>query len=344
MSQENCYVVTGGAGFIGSNVVAALGEREPASRVIVIDDFSSGSFANIVEAHERRGIEPFDGEVLSSSCDEIDWESLVESAAPLAVIHLAAITDTTVADERRMIEQNSEAFRPILGACLQSATRLVYASSAATYGTPPEARSRSPFPLGSAGRPNNVYGFSKWLMECDHLAAADDHRADTGQSPWVVGLRYFNVFGPGESRKGKMASMAYQLFKQISAGGRPRLFADGLQSRDQVHVDDVVACTLAAAGLGAKKRPAPGVYNVGSGRASTFNDVAARVRSGLGLGQNDRPVEYFEMPPSVREFYQDYTCADMSETSKGLGFEPAIDPLDGVESYARMLGAASRGA
>jgi ADP-L-glycero-D-manno-heptose 6-epimerase len=341
MSHEHCYVVTGGAGFIGSNLVAALAAREQGARIIVIDDFSSGSFANIVEAYERRGLSPFDGEVLSSSCDEIDWESLLEEAAPLAVFHLAAITDTTVADERRMIEQNTESFRPILGACLQSATRLVYASSAATYGSPASAGSRQPFKLMMAGRPNNVYGFSKWLMECDHHAAAARHREETGQSPWVVGLRYFNVFGPGESRKGKMASMAYQLFTQLRSGQRPRLFTDGTQSRDQVHVDDVVGCTLAGAGLGEKKRPAPGVYNVGSGRASAFNDVAARVRAGLGLAEHDRPVEYFEMPPSVRAFYQDYTCADMAETAVGLGFVPAIEPLAGIESYARMLGATS---
>lgn len=342
MSPEHCYVVTGGAGFIGSNLVAALASREPGSRIVLIDDLSSGSFANIVEAFERRGLPPFDGEVLASSCDEIDWESLLEEAAPLAVFHLAAITDTTVADERRMIEQNTESFRPILGACLQSATRLVYASSAATYGSPPAAREREPFKREMAGRPNNVYGFSKWLMECDHHAAAGAHREETGQSPWVVGLRYFNVFGPGESRKGKMASMAYQLFTQIRDRHRPRLFTDGTQSRDQVHVDDVVRCTLAGAGLGEKKRPAPGVYNVGSGQASSFNDVAARVRAGLGLAEHDRPVEFFEMPPSVRAFYQDYTCADMTETAAGLGFVPSIDPLEGVESYARMLGAMLR--
>ncbi len=342
MSQLPTYIVTGGAGFVGSNLIASIYKREPGARVIVIDDFSSGSFANIVEAHARAGLPPFSGEMLASSCDEIDWDSLLEESAPLAVFHLAAITDTTVVDERRMIEQNTESFRPILGACLQSATRLVYASSAATYGTPPQAAERTPFPLEAAGRPNNVYGFSKWLMECEHHAASEAHRQDSGQSPWVVGLRYFNVFGPGESRKGKMASMAFQLFTQIRSGQRPRLFKDGLQARDQVHVDDVVACTMCAAGLGDRKRPSPGVFNVGSGRATTFLDMAERVRSGLGLSRDDLPVELYEMPASVRAFYQDYTCADLTETDSGLGFEPRIDPLEGIEAYARALGASQR--
>lgn len=342
MSQLPTYIVTGGAGFVGSNLVASLAAREPESRIVVIDDFSSGSFANIVDAHSRLGLSAFAGEVLASSCDEIDWESLLEDVAPLAVFHLAAITDTTVVDERRMIEQNTESFRPILAACLQSATRLVYASSAATYGTPPHAADRKPFPVSAAGRPNNVYGFSKWLMECDHHAASEAHRDDTGQSPWVVGLRYFNVFGPGESRKGKMASMAFQLYSQIRSGQRPRIFKDGMQARDQVHVDDVVGCTMCAAGLGERKRPKPGVYNVGSGRATTFLDIAERVRRGLGLGKDELPVELFDMPASVRAFYQDYTCADMTETASGLGFSPRIDPPEGVESYARMLAASHR--
>ncbi|MBX3367120.1 MAG: NAD-dependent epimerase/dehydratase family protein [Phycisphaeraceae bacterium] len=342
MGNASAYIVTGGAGFVGSNLVARLLQNEPGARVVVVDDFSSGSYANLVEMCRRHGQRVFSGEVLASGCDEIDWETLIEDTSPLAVFHLAAITDTTVADERRMIEQNSEAFRPILGACLQSATRLVYASSAATYGTPDEASERKAFPIEAAGCPNNVYGFSKWLMECDHRAWAETHREEVGQSPWVVGLRYFNVFGPGEARKGRMASMAYQLWAQIHAGGRPRLFRDGTQARDQVHVDDVVGCTLAAAGLGEKKRPVPGVYNVGSGTATAFGSVAEAVRRGCGLGVDEQPVEFFDMPENIRAFYQDYTCADLSATISGLGFTPSIDPIEGVEAYARWLCASSR--
>ena len=342
MADAHTYVVTGGAGFIGANLVAELTARDADARLVVVDNFSSGSFANIVEAMDRRRAGPFEGEVIASDVDECDWESIIEELAPASIFHLAAITDTTVADERRMIEANAESFRPILWACCQSATPLVYASSAATYGSPAAGADRRPFTLDDAGRPNNVYGFSKWLMECDHRSAAHDHREETGQAPWIVGLRYFNVFGPGESRKGKMASMAYQLASQIQGGKRPRLFADGSQARDQVHVDDVVACTMAAAGLGQKKRPTPGVYNLGSGRSTSFADVAAAVRRGFGLKADELAVEYFPMPPDIRAFYQDFTCADMSQTSIGLGFIPQIDPAEGIESYARHLATAWR--
>jgi ADP-L-glycero-D-manno-heptose 6-epimerase len=342
MADSHTYVVTGGAGFIGSNLVAELVTRDADARVIVVDDFSSGTFTNIVEAMDRRRAGIFRGEVVASACDECDWDSLLEEMAPTAVFHLAAITDTTVADERRMIESNAEAFRPILDACTQTATRLVYASSAATYGAAGAGSERRPLSLDDAGRPSNVYGFSKWLMECDHRTAAAQYREETGQAPWVVGLRFFNVFGPGEARKGKMASMAFQLSSQLLAEKRPRLFADGSQARDQIHVDDVVACTMAGAGLGQKKRPTPGVYNVGSGRATSFAELAAAVRRGFGLNADTLPVEYFPMPPDIRAFYQDYTCADMSQTATGLGFSPRVDPIEGIETYARQLSSARR--
>lgn len=337
MAVRRSWVITGGAGFVGSNLVATLAQQSPEDRLIVIDDLTSGTFANLVGAFERRGLSPFSGEFIASSCGEIDWDSLLDDAKPQAVFHLAAITDTTVSDERRMIETNAEEFRPLLWSCIQSATPLAYASSAATYGTPPQVASREPFPITAAGSPNNVYGFSKWLMECDHRAAARAHKLESGQEPWVVGLRYFNVFGPGEDRKGSMASMAFQIARQLADGNRPRLFTDGDQSRDQVHVDDVVACTLAAGGLGSKKRPAPGVYNVGSGRSTSFNALVDAVRRGMGIDGSDRPTEYFAMPEKIRAFYQDYTSADMSETQSGLGFSPTVDPIAGIEQYANWL-------
>lgn len=337
MAERRTFVITGGAGFIGANLAAGLARLDGSARLMIVDDFSSGTFANVVRAFERQNLEPFRGEVMASTCGEIDWESVIEEASPEAIFHLAAITDTTVSDERRMIEANSEEFRGLLWACVQSGTPLVYASSAATYGTPAQVAARKPFPLDAAGRPNNVYGFSKWLMECDHASASESHRAGSGQLPWVVGLRYFNVFGPGEGRKGKMSSMVHQMARRVLAGGHPRMFTDGSQARDQVHVDDVVACTMAAAGLGSKRRPTPGVYNVGSGRATTFNEIADAVREALGLSASERSTEYFDMPADIRAFYQDYTCADMAETERGLGFTPRINPLEGVRTYVSWL-------
>ncbi len=335
MAKRPSFIVTGGAGFVGSNLVAALLAAKPRPHVLVIDSFRSGSFLNIVEACERRGVGEFDGSVLSESTAEIDYLELLDWWPCSAVFHLGAITDTTVMDERLMLRENVQGFGDMLRACDAAKTPLVYASSAATYGTVPQTAAREAFPLSAAGKPNNIYGFSKWLMENEHRRFTEQVSRKRDRAPMAVGLRYFNVFGPGESRKGKMASMVMQLAKQVLAGKRPRLFADGSQARDQVYVDDVVSCTMAGAGLGVKKKVKPGIYNLGSGVATSFNQIADAVR--VGLGVKDRPTEYFDMPAEVRAFYQDYTCADMTETAKGLGWKPGHDPVKAMAEYAAIL-------
>ncbi|TVQ62675.1 MAG: NAD-dependent epimerase/dehydratase family protein [Phycisphaerales bacterium] len=354
MPERPCYIVTGGAGFIGANLCRALDGRARAhgteAELVVIDDFRSGSFANLVEAFARSeagdgGGGVFSGEVLAGSVSEVDWDSLLEAREPRAVFHLGAITDTTVANEREMIEVNSETFGPMLEACVRGQVPLVYASSAATYGTPAQAASREAFPLEAAGRPNNVYGFSKWLMEVEHRRALAEASRAGREMPHVVGLRYFNVFGPGEGRKGKMASMVHQLAVQLLEGESPRLFEHGEQARDQVPVEDVVSCTIAAAGRAAWHEfdVEPGVYNLGSGRATTFNELVEAVRSALEFDAGERPTEYFEMPPSVRAFYQEYTCADMRETERGLGWKPSVDPVRAMGDTARHIEHSRRG-
>lgn len=342
MAGRTCYIVTGGAGFVGSNLCLGLAQRAERDQIetdlVVIDDFRSGSHANLVEAFARDDlVGPFAGEVLVASVGEIDWEGLLDARQPEAVFHLGAITDTTVDDEREMLEANTETFGPILDACVSAGVPLVYASSAATYGTPAQAAARVPFPIEAAGHPSNVYGFSKWLMECEHLRI-QRAAADAGKSaPHVVGLRYFNVFGPGESRKGHMASMVHKLALQLIAGQSPKLFADGDQARDQVPVMDVVGCTIAAAGIETEHAIVPGVYNLGSGRATSFNEMLGSLRDALGITESERPTEYFQMPPSVRAFYQDFTCADMNETEAGLGWTPEIDPLMAMGQLATYL-------
>ena len=326
-------IVTGGAGFIGSNLVGELLRRDSATRVIVIDDLRSGSFTTLVEACSRCARAPFSGEFLASDAGALDWEDLLDATGPAAVYHLAAITDTTVTDERAMIDTNAEGFAPILEACAEARVPLVYASSAAVYGSPPQGRDRAPFPENAAGEPTNVYGFSKWLMENQHRSLTADSARAGAPAPHVVGLRYFNVFGPGEGAKRAMASMALQLTRQILSGGRPRLFTRGDQARDQVPVGDVVECTLAAASPTAK----PGVYNCGSGLATTFNDLADAVRTGLGVDHADAPTEFFEMPASIRRFYQDFTQADLSRTIEALPWKPAQSPSGAIAEYAGWL-------
>lgn len=322
---------------MGANLVAALLARSPRPHVIVVDNFRTGTFRNLVEACGRRGAGAFTGDVLAQSTGAVDWEAVLELQRPRAVFHEAAITDTTVHDEGEMIRENVDGFTPLLAACAGGDVPLVYASSAATYGTPPQAGRREAFPVEGAGRPENIYGFSKWLMECAHREVSREAREAGRPEPRLVGLRYFNVFGPGEGAKGKMASMACQLSQQMLAGRRPRLFTGGEQARDQVHIDDVVECTLAAAGLGERKDPQAGVYNLGSGRATTFNEVAEAARSGLGLSAAERSTEYFQMPADIRRFYQDWTLADMTATKSGLGWSPRRDPVAAVAEYAAWL-------
>jgi ADP-L-glycero-D-manno-heptose 6-epimerase len=331
------FIVTGGCGFVGANLVAELVRREPGAHLVVIDDLRSGSYANIVEAFERRGMYPFVGDVFGRSIEDVDFEKIITDTKPTAVFHLGAITDTTVADEAAMLRVNTETFGPMVLGCLRAGVPLVYASSAATYGTPPHVAERKPFTLDAAGRPNNVYGFSKWLMESVHRRLGADYERSTQKRAQIVGLRYFNVFGPGESRKGRMASMVYQLAKLMLEGRAPRIFKDGSHARDQVYVDDVVDCTIAAAGLGARRDPVAGVYNVGSGVATSFNEIIVALRSALGLSHGELPTEYFEMPPAVRAFYQDYTCADISETERGLGWTPKHRPDAAISRYAELL-------
>lgn len=328
--SQPLYIVTGGAGFIGANLVATLIEREPDAMVYIVDDFRTGSYANIVEALERRGLPAFTGSILSDSIEELNWQPALVGLEPKAVFHLAAITDTLEFDEQKMFRANTEPFTDILEACVECDVPLVYASSAATYGSPPQADERTPFPVDAAGKPNNVYGFSKWLMDVEVFRFFSQRRAAGEPLPHVVGLRYFNVFGPGEARKGKMASMVFHLSQQILDGKRPRLFKMGEHQRDQVFVDDVVSCTIAGADHGAT----PGVYNLGSGQTTSFNDIVDAINE--ALGSNVEP-EFFDMPEEMVPTYQHYTCADMSETKSGLGWTPSWSPMDAMIRYARMI-------
>lgn len=336
--QPGRYIVTGGAGFIGSNVVAELQQRDPDAEILVIDSFRTGRSANLTDACRRRGQVGFTGTILPEPIAGLNWDDVVGAFEATAVFHLAAITDTTVEDESEMIRENAgDSWAWLLRVCAGNEIPLVYASSAATYGTPPHAARREAFPLEAAGQPNNVYGFSKWLMEKEHDRLNREVTASGDPAPWVVGLRYFNVFGPGEGAKGKMASMAWQLANQLLDGQRPRLFEDGSQTRDQVPVEDIVGMTLAGAGLGDRSNPEPGVYNAGSGIATSFEEVATACRLGLGLDSSQWATEYFEMPANIARFYQDFTLADMSRTVSGLGYRSTRTPAEAIQTYAKLI-------
>src|ERR1041385_8399830 len=255
------FIITGGAGFIGSNLTLALQEKFPDAHLTVIDDFRSGNFKNLAG---------YRGDFVAENLATLDWRERFggpTAAAFDAIFHLASITDTTLHDQFVQVHDNVESFRRVLNFARPTKTRVIYASSAATYGPASEASVES-----NGAAPANVYAFSKVIM--DNIAT----RAAAESADWIiVGLRYFNVYGPREAHKGVPASMIYHLSKQMKAGQRPRIFKHGEQKRDFVYVNDIVRGTIQA--LEAKQS---GVYNLGYGQARSFNELIQILNSTLG--------------------------------------------------------------
>lgn len=300
-------LVTGGAGFIGSNLVHALHERFPAADLTVVDDFRSGDFRNL------RG---FRGDFVAADVSRMDWPGRFRDTQFDAIFHEASITDTTVHDQFLQAHDNIEGFRRLLEFAETYQTPVVYASSAATYGIGGGVNQEDQEPA-----PANIYAFTK--VQLDNLARRCARRHPTWK---IVGLRYFNVYGPRERHKQAAASMIRQLYEQMKAGKRPRVFRAGEQKRDFVYVKDVVAMTIAAVGA-----PRSTVYNCGSGQAFSFNEVIAELNRGLGTRLEP---EYFENPYA---FYQPHTEADMTKARNDLGFSPAYPPARGIADYLALL-------
>ncbi|MDE2491060.1 MAG: ADP-glyceromanno-heptose 6-epimerase [Elusimicrobia bacterium] len=290
-------LVTGAAGFVGSNIAWELSSR--GWDVVALDDFSNGDFKNL---------QGFPGDVIAADVGDVAyWSPRVGRAD--AVFHQAAITDTTVADQRLMMRVNVEAFRDLLEWARKTRVKkVVYASSAATYGDLPVPQRE-----GAAPKPLNVYGFSKAVMETV---------AEKAKGVRAVGLRYFNVFGPREAHKGKYASMIWQLSLQMKAGKRPRIFEFGEQYRDHIYVKDVVDANVRAF-----EKAAPGVYNCCTGRKTDFNAVVAALNDALGTSF---APEYFKNPYS---FYQNETLGDPAKARKAFGFAARWTAERGIQDY-----------
>ena len=308
----NNILVTGGAGFIGSNLTLELQSRFPEARIVVVDDFRSGDFRNL------RG---FRGDFVTADVSRLDWSAQFRDLVFDAIFHEASITDTTVHDQALQSHDNIEGFRRLLRFAEPHQTPVVYASSAATYGICSGIQTEDQPPA-----PANVYAFSK--VQLDNLAREQARRFPTWR---IVGLRYFNVYGPLETHKGAAASMIYQLYRQMKSGKRPRVFRAGEQKRDFVYVKDVVALTIHA--LTASKRS--GIFNCGSGHAFSFNEVIEALNRALGTRFEP---DYFENPYS---FYQPHTEADMQRVRSELGFTPGFTPASGIADYVRLLEGAS---
>lgn len=306
-------LVTGGAGFIGSNLARRL--ARDGHDVVAADTFTSATWKNLTD---------FAGDVLTLE-HALDIDSIRRSAAALGrfdvIFHEAAITGVIARDGSAsagddvhgFLRNNIEQFRQILDFAVETKSRVVWASSCSVYG-----RGKAPMRETDPYDPLNVYAFSK--VQKERLAK---RYAEKLAHP-IVGLRYSNVYGPGEDHKGKLASMIHQLARQMRAGNRPRIFRAGEQRRDFVYIDDVVEANLLA--MQAKES---GVYNCGAGRSWSFNEVVAELNRVLGT--NLEP-DYFENPYG---FTQDHTECDMSLIRMKLGHSPRFDLSKGIDMYQK---------
>jgi ADP-L-glycero-D-manno-heptose 6-epimerase len=300
-------LVTGGAGFIGSNLALELQHRFPHFRLTVIDDFRSGDFKNLAG---------YKGDFIAQNLAELDWREQFGDERFDAIFHLASITDTTNHDQFEQVHDNVESFRRLLKFARENNTRVIYASSASTYGAAREAIAES-----SSAVPKNVYAFSKAMLDNLATRCAADH------PDWIiVGLRYFNVYGPRETHKGTPASMAFQLSQQMKRGERPRIFKQGEQKRDFVYVKDVVAGTMSA-----MEATESGIYNLGSGEARSFNELVYILNRCLET--NFEPY-YIDNPHA---HYQNFTQADLSNARAALGYKPRFSLEEGVADYMKWL-------
>jgi len=309
-------IVTGGAGFIGSNLVRGL-NRSGIEEVVVVDDLTDGhKFSNIVDCAVH---------------DYWDKDSLLEELRsgrrpkPDAVFHQGACAVTTEWNGRFMMETNYRYSVDLLEYCLAERVPFIYASSAAVYGASDAFDEGDP----ALERPLNVYGYSKLLF--DRYV----RRALPAAKSQIVGLRYFNVYGPGEAHKGAMASVAYHLHRQLEQGGELCLFeasdgyAPGEQRRDFVYIDDVVRvnCWLL-------QNPAvSGVFNVGTGASASFNQLASAVIAWHGRGA----IRYIPFPEALRSSYQSFTEANIGAL-RAAGYRGSFVDIDaGAAAYLDAL-------
>lgn len=310
-------IVTGGAGFIGSNIVKGLNTRGRAD-ILVVDDLKDGTkFRNLAdcEIQDYLDKDDFIQKVRAGS----EFGGMVE-----VVFHEGACSSTTEWDGQYMMDNNFEYSKTLLHYCLDIGAAYLYASSASVYGGGQVFSESREYEA-----PLNVYGYSKFLF--DQYV----RRILPGAKSQIAGFRYFNVYGPREQHKGSMASVAYHLSQQLDAGDNPRLFAgcdgygDGEQRRDFIYVDDAVDVNL----WFMDNPDRSGIVNLGTGRCQSFNDVANAVIAWYGRGE----IEYIPFPDHLRGRYQSYTEADI-QALRSLGYDKPFKSVEvGVPLYMDWL-------
>jgi ADP-L-glycero-D-manno-heptose 6-epimerase len=311
-------LVTGGAGFIGSNIVAALNEAGRADVAVCDLLGDDGKWRNLAKRQLADIVAP------------IELAGWLNGRRLDAVIHMGAISDTTASDGDLVIETNFRLSMRLLDWCTAQATPFIYASSAATYGDGSQGfgDDQSPAAL-KALRPMNLYGWSKHLF--DMVLAERASRGERLPPQWA-GLKFFNVFGPNEYHKGAMMSVLARRFDDVKGGRVVELFkshregiADGDQRRDFIYVDDavrVVTWLLSSPSVS-------GIFNVGTGKARSFRDLILAAYAALGTVPN---IRYVDMPPSIRDSYQYFTQSDVDRLQRA-GYNGGFTALEQAVSH-----------